>query len=279
MTEKWTPVGTEFKDMSTGNTMMLVSEGVWAGWLCCKHPDGNWVSTRLATEEDLRRLDLAKQGGKPNYSMGCHVSSFLEPDVWNYASSLIGKELCLWLIPSDRSQRILLLRADIIDCGRPEGKDIHIALHHPWNINYGREKFWIRTDLPGNLLFETVDPKEGSRIGLQQAPERTAREILGHEPSLGSKSDYRSVNPDKKPVFNATLCMMERDGFLRQIWFGDLELTACEANLLRLANELKTNVYVYRESVVNNETFNGRRFPYERWTAAVEYKQFKIQEN
>jgi hypothetical protein len=36
--------------------MKLVTDGPFKGWICYKHPDGQWVSLRRATEEDREKL-------------------------------------------------------------------------------------------------------------------------------------------------------------------------------------------------------------------------------
>lgn len=49
------PKGKRFMDANLGSTL-LVEEGDFAGWLCRRHPDGQWVTVREATEDDLRVL-------------------------------------------------------------------------------------------------------------------------------------------------------------------------------------------------------------------------------
>ena len=44
------PKGKRFNDR--GREMLLVEEGPWLGWICCRHPDGQWVTLRRATTED-----------------------------------------------------------------------------------------------------------------------------------------------------------------------------------------------------------------------------------
>ena len=38
--------------------MLLVNEGDFKDWICRKHPDGQWVTVRKATPEDLKALGL-----------------------------------------------------------------------------------------------------------------------------------------------------------------------------------------------------------------------------
>ena len=56
--EIWEPQGTRFWDAASDREMLLVDEPErdFDGWLCYRHPDGQWVSLRKATEEDFTRL-------------------------------------------------------------------------------------------------------------------------------------------------------------------------------------------------------------------------------
>jgi len=51
-TEPYEPKGTRFYSQTLKKQMMLISEGPAAGWLAYKHPDGQWVSYRKATQAD-----------------------------------------------------------------------------------------------------------------------------------------------------------------------------------------------------------------------------------
>ncbi len=55
--------GIEFYDATTGLTMKYAypekENGGWGGWLFYKHPDGQWVSLRKATDDDLGRINAA----------------------------------------------------------------------------------------------------------------------------------------------------------------------------------------------------------------------------
>lgn len=53
------PVGIRF--YANGRHMLLVEEGEWAGWLCYRHPEGQWVSLRVATDDDLDRIRAAAE--------------------------------------------------------------------------------------------------------------------------------------------------------------------------------------------------------------------------
>jgi hypothetical protein len=185
------------------------------------------------------------------------------------------KEVRVWLFSSDRSAKILLLRGDVIDT-TPDGAEYKIALHSPWNSYFERDTIWVKSS-NSNFLTEYSEAQHPSRIEPTRTLKSTAREILG-SPCFGSKSDYLRKFPDRNPVFNAKVLYQRQDGALDECWSGDLELSECKPQLLKLADVLNTNLYIYRESTVNNRVFNGARFPYEHWTVAVEYGQFKTQE-
>lgn len=55
------PVGHRFIDGNSGREMVLITEGHAKGWIAYRHPDGQWVSLRVATDIDrhsiLSRLD------------------------------------------------------------------------------------------------------------------------------------------------------------------------------------------------------------------------------
>ena len=55
MAELYEPKGVRFYDANHGE-MMLCEEGPDNGWLCYRHPDGQWVTLRKATSDDLLRL-------------------------------------------------------------------------------------------------------------------------------------------------------------------------------------------------------------------------------
>ena len=61
MSEPYEPLGPTFYDANSGRTLKLVEEGSWSGWLCYKHTDGQWVSLRKATADDLKRIEEAVQ--------------------------------------------------------------------------------------------------------------------------------------------------------------------------------------------------------------------------
>lgn len=54
------PAGVRFWDVGQHRELLLVEVGPWAGWICYRNVDGQWVSLREATEEDLRRLHQAR---------------------------------------------------------------------------------------------------------------------------------------------------------------------------------------------------------------------------
>ena len=64
---QYEPKGHKFYDAKKGE-MMLIYDGGWKGWLAYRHPDGQWVTMRKATSEDLHSLGLAipKTNHEPN---------------------------------------------------------------------------------------------------------------------------------------------------------------------------------------------------------------------
>lgn len=56
------PVGLEFFDNATKKRMKYVypdSKHWAAGWILYKHPDGQWVTLRKATQQDIERISQA----------------------------------------------------------------------------------------------------------------------------------------------------------------------------------------------------------------------------
>jgi hypothetical protein len=55
-------VGMEFFDNASGKRMKYVypdSKHWTAGWILYKHPDGQWVTLRKATDADIERISQA----------------------------------------------------------------------------------------------------------------------------------------------------------------------------------------------------------------------------
>lgn len=52
MNAEFKPEGFEFLDKNRG-PVIFIQKGPWTGWLAYQHPDGQWVSLRLATQEDM----------------------------------------------------------------------------------------------------------------------------------------------------------------------------------------------------------------------------------
>lgn len=54
------PRGIEFYDDTTGKQMILVTDdepqASWHGWLCFRHPDGQWVTVRKATPKEIAMI-------------------------------------------------------------------------------------------------------------------------------------------------------------------------------------------------------------------------------
>ncbi len=56
------PPGLQFFDARSERWMKYVypdTEGSYAGWILYKHPDGQWVTLRKATDDDLERMSKA----------------------------------------------------------------------------------------------------------------------------------------------------------------------------------------------------------------------------
>jgi hypothetical protein len=60
----------------------------------------------------------------------------------------------------------------------------------------------------------------------------------------GSKSGYRDMYPTRVPIFNANICVKEYG----KLWHGDIDVAIDEKDLIALATELKTTLYVFYES-------------------------------
>ena len=60
--EAYNPKGIHFYEYASGREMLLVEEGHMKGWLCYRHPGGQWVTLREATEEDKRNTTLKDDG-------------------------------------------------------------------------------------------------------------------------------------------------------------------------------------------------------------------------
>lgn len=52
-------VGIEFYDAASQRRMKLIGTGPWNGWIAYKHPDGQWVTLRRATDDDRKQLAQA----------------------------------------------------------------------------------------------------------------------------------------------------------------------------------------------------------------------------
>ena len=49
----------EFFDAASERFMRLMYDGPYAGWIFFRHPDGQWVSLRKATDDDMDRINGA----------------------------------------------------------------------------------------------------------------------------------------------------------------------------------------------------------------------------
>lgn len=52
MSEHYDPKGPEYYGTS-GRLYKFCLEGPWIGWVAYKHPDGQWVSLRKMTDQEL----------------------------------------------------------------------------------------------------------------------------------------------------------------------------------------------------------------------------------
>lgn len=86
---------------------------------------------------------------------------------------------------------------------------------------------------------------------------------------FGSKSEFRMAHPDLHPMFNTYLLAQNDNGELEKIWYGDIEMSIHSGMLKILAKTINSDLYLYKESTVNNQVINGRRFPYENWSVYV----------
>lgn len=54
MSNNYEPEGIHFQHGATGKDLLLVTEeGPWKNWICYRHPDGQWVSLRIATKAEI----------------------------------------------------------------------------------------------------------------------------------------------------------------------------------------------------------------------------------
>ncbi len=67
MNAPFEPTGIVFDDLRSGRLLLLVAEGQpYAGWLCYRHPDGQWVTLREATDDDRWAIEAAEPKGPPD---------------------------------------------------------------------------------------------------------------------------------------------------------------------------------------------------------------------
>lgn len=81
-------------------------------------------------------------------------------------------------------------------------------------------------------------------------PEETQIKKVFESQNLGlgrmigfSKTYYRTEHPDHEVYFNANIFTEDT-----KIWWGDLDFTLDEPSLKKVAQELKTDLYILRES-------------------------------
>ncbi len=57
------PEGLKFYDRASRREMMLVRAGPASGWLLYRHPDGQWVTLRKASDDDYLSLHQHRDDG------------------------------------------------------------------------------------------------------------------------------------------------------------------------------------------------------------------------
>ena len=85
MTSKhYEPIGTRFIDLASNRQMVLVSDDepreALRGWVCYRHPDGQWVTLRKATMEDrtavtVAQMPVIRSGGYREIALGVRWSN------------------------------------------------------------------------------------------------------------------------------------------------------------------------------------------------------------
>ena len=69
----------------------------------------------------------------------------------------------------------------------------------------------------------------------------------------GSKSEYYNQHPDNNIVFNGNI-ITKKEG---KIWYGDLDITLEFDQLKEIADEIKQDLYILRESDARFDTENA----------------------
>ena len=112
MKEPYEPPGLRFFDARSRREMLLVTEGSFEGWICYRHPDGQWVSLRKATDDDRERIRTARCG------KACGLPELNNPDMLAAAAIALAKENLRL-----RSEAIQQMRAAMPETYRsPDGK-------------------------------------------------------------------------------------------------------------------------------------------------------------
>jgi len=117
--------------------------------------------------------------------------------------------------------------------------------------NEDREPVW--------KIIEITEPVEGLdelyEHDRAHYADAVAEQILGPVGRMisASKASYSDRHPDNVPVFNANICTAGRG----KIWFGDLDLTLDEPQLLALAQALAQRVYVLYERAARFANADG----------------------
>lgn len=92
---------------------------------------------------------------------------------------------------------------------------------------------------------------------------------------FGSKSFFRKNNQKSEPIFNLKLGKLTESGEIQIIknMCGDLDILDQSSlnDLINLSKKYQSTFYIYRESTVHNQIFNGRAFPYFDYALKIEF--------
>jgi hypothetical protein len=75
--------------------------------------------------------------------------------------------------------------------------------------------------------------------------EKIFQKHLGYNGRMlsGSKSGYSKAYPTRVPIFNSNICAKEYG----KLWHGDIDVTIDEKDLITIAKELNTTLYLFYE--------------------------------
>lgn len=61
------PIGIKFQD-DLSREYLVVTEGSFKDWLCYKHPDGQWVTLRKLTQDEVLEYKERYQPSRAGYN-------------------------------------------------------------------------------------------------------------------------------------------------------------------------------------------------------------------